>query len=93
MIQNTATSENKHLPELSQTIRHGHALLISFAPCLGKEKLSIFLPYTQENKTCQLSRMTRKTRLSVQPGLKLIDNSHYRLILKLGKEMQMNHHS
>jgi hypothetical protein len=23
----------------------------------------------------------------------LIDNSHYRLILKLGKEMQINHHS
>jgi hypothetical protein len=22
-----------------------------------------------------------------------IDNSHYRLILKLGKEMQINHHS
>jgi hypothetical protein len=23
----------------------------------------------------------------------IIDNSHYRLILKLGKEMQINHHS
>jgi hypothetical protein len=67
-------------------------------------KLSMMNSFTNVNKTIYRRMMSNlptetfgNTGISAGRNYRIlcrpIDNSHYRLILKLGKEMQINHHS
>ena len=49
---------------------------------------NVFLTLTQIDELTNVFGIQRIETYRVT-----IDNSHYRLILKLGKEMQINHHS
>jgi hypothetical protein len=60
---------------------------------LGESELDIWYNYAkshlhEKDHFAKLMKSVGKSPVIDRP----IDNSHYRLILKLGKEMQINHH-
>jgi hypothetical protein len=49
--------------------------------------------HQKENIALEIAANIGKCKLAIRKLVAWIDNSHYRLILKLGKEMWINHHS